>query len=359
MQKAQIALACLVLSLGIGFSLEADAPKKAGDPQSDPLPHRLQPTRRCVLGEPCRCDALAFSPDGTRLLAGRDTGNGRKCLLTEWDLKKQSVLRSYSTGDKWTITTIAYNSSGDAFIIAHYDGFVSVRDRNGKTLQAFSSTDGPSESFLCLAAITDGPDPYVYTVTEHALAQRRSVTTNRTNIYPLDFSSTYHGTATRDGRCFVLDSWNGVHLCKDGFSSPPKALESARLSPVGRCVAISDDGRTVMLGNEAGEFVLIDVLKDSVIKRWKVDKNRAANVIIPFHGRNGFVTGSVEGEIALWTQQGKLVATCKSDDDCITALALRKDNKLLAAVGLGGPIVLWDLSSQQDKGPARKDVPSK
>jgi WD40 repeat protein len=336
MEPKCLCVACLVLFGSLLAILHAATPKQ-----------ELRPTIHCILGKSADIHALDFSPDGKKVLAAEEAETNYQ--VVEWDITTKSVGRRFASDHSGQIVSLSYSQSGRFVVVGHGDGFVSIRDRRGKSLLSFNSIENPGAT-LRLAAISENERPFVYTVVGNNIAQRRSIPAGKTSVYSIPCDGGFQITSAavaRYGTTFVCCSPKFMNVYQHAAFDSPLAINSFKVfdEPCVTHVAISDDSSLVMAAEYYGELALFDIKKDSLINKWRGHDDAPIYTVLPFHTRNWFATSNDSGEIKIWDERGRLCSMLKVKDIChpVTALALTRDDSFLASSGEARPIVLWDL----------------
>jgi WD40 repeat protein len=350
---------CLGGIASIGFVL---AVVSVSSPKEDSTP-----TIYCTLGKAENIYALEFSPDGKRLLTGVEqpnlAGKDTNDRIVEWNVESKSTIRGFDPGHYGQTTTIRYSQSGRFFVIGHLDGFVSVRDRKGDAVLSFKSVENLLSGTLCLATISESTQPQVHTIIGSKLAQTRSIGTGDTRVYLIPCEGNYFITsaaAARYGTTFVCCSTRFLSIYRKGDFDFPVEIKSFHTfkEPTITQVAMSDDGTLVLAYESGGELALFDVKNDKLIRKWKAHGDAAVYSIIPFHGINWFATGNEAGDIRIWNEKAESLALLqvKGNRRPVAALALARDNSLLASSGERREIVIWDIRPLlRSAAPKKKD----
>ena len=338
--KSTRLVAASVAVLGIVLNLLSSAPAPHGKPMV--VSYR-------VLGDEEKIYALAFSPDGKRLLAGVERSGSENDQVVEWDIARRSVSRRFSLAHSGQTISLRFSPSGRWLVIGQLDGRVSVSNPAGRVLSSFKVSE-ESGTMLELATISERNGVFVNAIVGNNLAQRRDLTTERVRNFPIpcDDYRIHSAAGTRDGAAFVCCSPKFVNLYPEGRFDSPRRLRAFDCFE-GRVithVAIADDASTVVaFESNDGYLAMVDAKNDRLIKKWKGHDERMIYTIIPFHRRNWFATGNDAGEIEIWDEKGGCRALLKHEDFDLTiaSLALTRDDGLLASSGVQQPIVVWDL----------------
>jgi WD40 repeat protein len=352
-----------------------------GEPLGDPLPHR----------GPLK--ALAFSPDGRRLLtSGIVLGPGPDELLGEarlWDVDTGRPLGPALEQAK-PVWSVAFSPDGRTFVTGCEDGSV------GFWVTATGLPAGQGHfhpgNVTAIAVAPDGRTAVTSRAYEPGAgrlwelppgrgALLAPVHTGPVRAAGFAASGRVLLTAGDDGQLARWDADSGrplgpplrhlepiidLVLSADGAVAATVGRQAVRLwdaaagRPLGEPlvrrhanapVALSADGRRVLIGTEANSARLWDVATGrSVGEPLGHDSVVSAAA---FHPAGGIVaTGSLDHTARLWdADTGRPVGKPLAHGHEVTALAFRPDGRVLASAARDNLVRQWDVPSGQPVGP--------
>ncbi|MCI0586226.1 MAG: protein kinase [Planctomycetes bacterium] len=282
---------------------------------------------------------VAFSPDGTRVLAHTE----KEALLWSGDeLEGIEVLRGHST----YVYAVAFAAGGGRILSGGFDGSMQIRDaasgeilweRRGPGLLRALSAAARAPLFATAHERTVG----VWDADAGVLLREFAC---ETLVRDLGLSA--------DGSLLAVRHETGVDL-RDGRSGEPvRSWPCASGTPYG-AVAMSPLGDLVASNEGTGTFVV-----------WEADTGREA---YRRAGHAGFVealafsadgvllaTGGVEGSVRLWdARTGGERWASSGHTDRVYAVAFSPDGTRLASGSNDTTIRLWDVATGEDVGVLR------
>ena len=120
-----------------------------------------------------------------------------------------------------------------------------------------------------------------------------------------------------------------------------KELLSVQVPPSGRRVALSGDGRTLIVAG--GRVVrVVDVPSRRQVAAMRLP-GRVNDARFGVGGM--FATATANGRVSVWTRQGTLVRAFNAGPTPLVAIALSPDGTLVAAANRGGVAAIWSIAS--------------
>lgn len=303
-----------------------------------------------VFGRDENIYALEFSPDGKELIAAVEQPKGPDRLVA-WDVAAGKVARQRRFQHDGQITSLRFSPSGKHLVVGQGNGRVSVCDPAGRPLSSVLISEELGAD-VKHASVAEEGGVFLNAVVGTNLAHRRDLATGKGRNFPIACVDGYriNGAAgTRDGSAFVCCTPEFVNLYPVGRFDAPRRLRAFDCLGGGTitAVAITADA-SAALACDVGDdrMALVDVKNDKLIRKWGGNGWPGVTVMAPFHGRNWFVTGTGNtGEIEILDAKGDRKALLRDKDAeySVWALAVSRDDGLIAAKAMGRPVVVWDI----------------
>jgi WD40 repeat protein/uncharacterized caspase-like protein len=262
-------------------------------------------TLRTLAVQGAAVEAIAFAPDGDRLVAG--TLDGR---LVAWNLatgEVQHAIDAYSSG----VQVVQFDRAGGTLMTSNRDGAIDIRD--GHSLRGRRSVQGPADSHGIAALSPDG---------------RRLI-------------------VVEDERMSLVNAETGRRI--RGLSGHDVAVSMVAFSPDGRAIASGDvSGGVRVWSVSAGAAIRTLAPSTSIERRPRERRRRKADEILSLEWDprgTRVVAGTVGGRLLVWkpTRQKPLVSV-DAFAHYLWGIAFSPDSTVLAtAGGLDRAIKLWRL----------------
>ena len=237
--------------------------------------------------------SLAFSPDGTRLASGGETGDGKAGELMLWDPQSGQVVQTLA--NLGSVTSVAFSPDGRTLASGGRDKAVHFWNAQtgalGQTLQGDKIDEVNSLAFSpdgrLLAVATLGPD---------------------------------------------------VHLYDPRTGQPVRDLQGA--SSTGRVVRFSPDGQTLACGNEG--TLLFDPASGNLRRKLIGGGMKIAALAFSPDGQT-LVSGNWDNTVRVWdAHKRQLRATLAKQPGWVEAVAYAPDGRTFVSAGAQVPIRLWN-----------------
>ncbi len=291
-------------------------------------------------------DALAFSPDGKKLVSGGGLlppGERRDYLIRIWDTVTGKELHKLE-GHKSYVTSIVFFPDGDTFASACGRAIILWRTKDGKEARRFGMFGAQ-----CLAASPNGK-----TLAAGAGREIR--------LWEVDTGNELdpilgHGKGvtclafTRDGKTLASGSDDDSIRLWNVETGKPRFTLAGHYFLV-TSVDFSRDGKTVVTGGADYSVRLwnAETGKELRVRTFKgeIDYSSTHVTAVAFAGDDKTIAvGLHNGEIHLWTpgdrQEFERLGTVKR----ITCMTFAPDGKTLAVGDRGGFVTVWDVTKYQ------------
>ncbi len=330
---------------------------------------------------PNRINAVAFSPDGRRMLTGSDDG-----LARLWDVDTAQILRVFrghtgsvrsvafspdgkfvltgsadTTAMLWKIDTgrpvqvfaghtdwvrsVAFSPDGKSVLTGSDDNTAQLWDaNNGDIKQIFK---GHTDS---VTSVTFSPDGrYILTGSGDKTAQLWDVSSGLSLRTFRGHTSSIYGVAfSPDGRYVLAGGYDGTARLWDSAST-----DLLRLYDVGRSVlsvAFSPDGKSVLTGSGGGAVQLWDVNTAQSQQIFQGHNSDVNSVAFSPDGRY-ILTGSSDYTARLWDAsaagRGQNLRTYSGHTDFVRSVAFSPDGRYALVGGDNYAAQLWDMRTRQ------------
>jgi WD40 repeat protein len=278
-------------------------------------------------------EAVAFSPDGSRLLSSA----GFELLL--WDVPSAKPLRRLVMPDMFRdVTACAFSPDGKIILAGSNDGKVATWDaETGKLLKLLVSEDWMYDCVFSkdrshvLSVYQSGRVTFREMATGKVLWETQCFDVNR-----CDLSTDGKRAITATGNCIVVrDATTGEILRKIHQPGSANYDKTVSLSPDGNLVACpAKDG--------SSSFVILNTRSGKILRTCKGHTNS-----IRFLGfsRNGSViaSGSADNTLKLWnTATGKLIRTFSGHNHDVSSAAFLADDAKILSASKDLSMKLWD-----------------
>jgi WD40 repeat protein len=284
-----------------------------------------------------RVYAVAWSPDGKRLAGGSRDRN-----VTIWDVETWAEM-GVLTGHDDSVGALAWSPDGDRLATASSDRTVRIWDAEthgeltvltGHELPVWALAWSPGRRQF--ASASDDGTVRVWSLTPGGRTTK--LTGHRASVSAVAWSP--------DGRRLVSVSedrtalvWNIAEAEEEG--DEPQARKLTSLTPL-TCVTWSPDGRHIAVGDD-----------DSTARVWDADTGEESLLIghtdsingIAWHGHR-IATVSRDRTVSIWdvTPRGSQTGTLLGHEDSVQNVSWSPDGTRLATASQDGTAVIWDIA---------------
>lgn len=296
---------------------------------------------------PSALDAVAFSPDGTRIATG-----GRDNIIRVWDAETGDLLMETEVHADW-ITSLTFSADGIQLISGSRDNTVRLFDASSGELLGVIGTHNDNISSVAItpdgsviaSAGRDGIIKLWDSVTG-ALIQEINQFDQAIWQIAFDPTGTFLASASEDGTIWLWGLW-------DDNSGWLKQL-LGHTAPVS-AIAFSENGDALLSGGLDGSVRLWD-LSDLTQDTFEPDISMFGH-LAPIMGV-GFstnsdlaVSASLDGSLRLWdisdaVELGQELLVIEGNGTPLTKLMLNPDLNRVASIGTDGRLNLWGIDAE-------------
>jgi WD40 repeat protein len=285
-----------------------------------------------LLGHTGDVQAVAFSPDGTRVVTGSRDNTARL-----WDAKDGKPIVSLQ-GHTESVVAVTFSPDGLRVLTGSWDKTARLWDaKDGKLMATLL---GHTQRVTAAAFSPDGTR--VITGSEDADARLWDVKESRSIATLQGHQGSVEAVAfSPDGTRIVTGSWYLIARLWDAKDCKPIAtLEGHSLSVW--TVVFSPDGTKVATGSEDRTARLWDARDGKLLAILEGHMGSVSSVAFSPDGKQ-VVTGSNDNTARLWdTEEGKLIAALQGHTDVVRAVAFSLDGTRMATGSNDKTTRLWN-----------------
>ncbi|OJA08875.1 hypothetical protein AZE42_01734 [Rhizopogon vesiculosus] len=267
-----------------------------------------------IIGQPLAPDqgaiyAIAFSPDGTRLISG-----GQSCIIIMWDVQAGTVIRDSPAAHQKTIMCLVFSPDGSRYASGSRDGAIRIWDTVSGNM-VLGPLRGHSGGIYSLAFTPDG-----------------------TRIV----------SGSDDKNVCVWDAQAGPSLNGEWKAHRPIKLSGHR--SVVYSVAVSPDGQLIASAS-----------KDSTVRLWSLESKEELSHVIRRHrmsvrcvvfwqqcGRLRLVTGAIDATVRIWDIESVgSMGVARKHKGLVTDIAFSPDGQRIVSGSVDRTVRVWDPKTGQ------------
>jgi WD40 repeat protein len=271
--------------------------------------------------------AVSFSPDGQRILTGCKDGTAKL-----WDLKG-NVLKNFQ-GHSDGVTSVSFSPDEQRILTGSYDNMAKLWDLQGNVLQEFQ---GHSD---CITSVSFSPNGQnILTGSLDGTARLWDLQGNVLQEFQghSDFVQTV--TFSPDGQTVLTGSFDDTVKLWDLQGN---LLQNFQVrSNFVQAVTFSPDGQTILTGGGDGAAKLWD-LQGNVLKKFQGHSDVVSSVSFSSDGQT-ILTGSSDNTVKLWDLQSNLLQNFQGHSDYVTSVSIPSTGKTILTGSWDYKVKLWDL----------------
>ncbi|MDI9418460.1 MAG: CHAT domain-containing protein [Euryarchaeota archaeon] len=276
--------------------------------------------------------AVAFSPDGSKVLTGNDEGTARI-----WDVSSGQEVHRLPHSD-W-VWAVAFSPDGSRALTGSLDGTARIWDASSGQEYHRLAHDGP---VLAVAFSPDGSR--ALTGSDDGTARIWDVSSGQ-EVYRLDHGGPVGAVAfSPDGSKALTGSHDGTARIWDASSGQ----EVYRLDHGDRvgAVAFSPDGSKALTGSYDGTARIWDASSGQEVHR--LDHGDRVGAVAFSPDGSKVLTGSDDRTARIWDASSGQEYHRLPHSDWVRAVAFSPDGSKVLTGGLDGTARIWDASSGQE-----------
>jgi WD40 repeat protein len=288
--------------------------------------------RKVLQGHSAPVRAVAFSPDGTRVLTGSADKTARL-----WDAATGKVVKTL-LGHTARVTAVAFSQDGTRILTGSDDSTAQLWDAvTGKAVATLTGHAGPVWGIAFSAdnkRLLTGSFDDTARIWDAATGRILAILGHTGPVWAVAFSP----DGTR-----LLTSSEEVQLW-DAITGKVLATLTGHTAPV-MTVAFSPDGARVLTGSADNTARLWDAATGKPVATLAGHTDRLTAVAFSPDGRR-VLTGAKDSTARLWdAATGKTVATLAGHTDVVGAVAFSPDGKLVLTGSADNTARLWDAAT--------------
>jgi WD40 repeat protein len=288
--------------------------------------------------------SVAFSRDGTRVIAAGSIEAGSSSAAWVWDVRRRKLLATFRPPKDVGLVDAAFSADPDSVVTAADDGVARVWDVSAPA-EAPLQLAGHADALESATFSSDGR--YVLTASDDATARFWDVKTRRTVAVLLGHSGPVLAAAfSRNDRLLATAASDGTLRLWSSPKEPVLELPTRDNKTV-RDVAFSPDGRRLATASEDGTARLWTLAKRTASPPLRHGRDRIAGdwVESVSFSRSGarVLTAGDDGTAKVWNARtgARLATLVEPGDSELRAAEFSPDGGVVAAAGADGELHVW------------------
>jgi serine/threonine protein kinase len=277
--------------------------------------------------------SVAFSPDGSRALAG----SGDK-LIHLWDLKQGKKIRCF-TGHRDAVKCVAFSPDGSRVLSGSKDKTIRLWDaESGKTIRGYLRHTDAVESVAFAPQgrrlLSASRDKSVRLWDVESGQRLRHYRGHTGDVKSAVFSA--------DGKWALSGSWDHTVRLWDAESGRQIRGLSCHMNLI-TSVALSPDGRRVLAGGSDNFVYLWNLENDQEPGRWEGHSNLVSSVAFSPDGKRALSAGN-DQTIRLWdVEKGREIFRLEGHANWVTCVVFSPDGRYALSGSADKSMRLWRL----------------
>ena len=282
-----------------------------------------------LAGHQADVNAVAFSPDSKRIVSGSDDNT-----LKLWDTTSGNLLYTLA-GHQASVSAVAFSPDGKRIVSGSDDNTLKLWDTSGKLLHTLKGhqADVNAVTFsLDGQRIVSGSDDGTLKLWDTSGKLLHTLEGHEDAVFAVAFSpdSKRIVSGSDDG---TLKLWDTFGKLLHTFRGHEDAVFAVVFSPDGKRIVSGSDDNTLKLWDTSGNLLhTLEGHEDAVF----------AMAFSPDGKR--IISGNGNGTFKLWDTSGNLLDTFRGHEDAVFAVAFSPDGKRIISGNGNGTLKLWDTS---------------
>ncbi|KAJ6545575.1 hypothetical protein B0H19DRAFT_1168004 [Mycena capillaripes] len=288
-----------------------------------------------TFNETSSCVCLAFSPDGTRIVACSDK------ILYVWDSKTGSLLAGPFEGHTNSVTSVAFSSDGRRILSGSDDHSVRVWDAEIGTTPASEQFSGHLASVQSVDFSPDGKK--IVSTSMDKAVQVWDSKTGALIAGPLSGASNVMSVSlASDGKRIACGSMGGAVLIWNYETGAIVKVFEGYSNAVMTVVAFSPEGDQIISGSGTTLHIWDSKTGDLISRPF--ERHTADIVSVSSNGQR-IASASVDATVRIWDAKNGLSVAILEHPYCVRSVAFSPDGKKLVSGCNDGAVRVYDVET--------------